>query len=86
MTTAPDDGRAATAPVPRDRSPWNWLLLVPVVLALAVPLYDRTEPRLAGVPFFYWFQLAVIPVGVTCTVLAYRAGRRRRTAGTGAAP
>ena len=69
---------ANPAPPPRrDASPWNWLLVVPVVLALAVPLYDRVEPKLGGIPFFYWFQLAVIPVGGTCTTLVHRAGTRR---------
>ena len=29
------------------------------------------EPTLGGVPFFYWFQLAVIPVGVLCTVTVH---------------
>ena len=68
---------AQQAPPPRrDASGWNWLLAVPVVLALAVPLYDTVEPRLLGIPFFYWFQLAVIPVGVACTTAVYRASRR----------
>lgn len=59
-----------------DRSPASWLLLVPILLVIWPPLYNRTDPELFGIPFFYWFQLAVIPVGVTCTVIAYRATRR----------
>ena len=39
------------------------LLLAPaVVIPLLVPLYDRTDPELFGFPFFFWFQLALIPV------------------------
>lgn len=33
------------------------LILIPVGLALAVPLYQRTDPTLAGIPFFFWFQM-----------------------------
>ncbi|WP_019633381.1 DUF3311 domain-containing protein [Actinomadura atramentaria] len=60
-----------------DRSPWNWLLLVPIVLPLTVPLFDRDGPRVAGFPAFYWIQFAFIPVGVVCTLVVYRATRKR---------
>ncbi len=72
---------ADVAPRRSDRSPWNWLLLVPIVVPLLVPLYNRDEPRLFGWPFFYWVQLAFVPLGVLATFLAYRATRRRPTAG-----
>jgi Protein of unknown function (DUF3311) len=58
-----------------DRSAWNWLLLVPLVVTLIPPLYNRTTPRLIGVPFFYWYQLVIISVGVVCTYLVYRRTR-----------
>jgi Protein of unknown function (DUF3311) len=61
-----------------DRTPANWLLLVPVLLVIWPPLYNKTDPQLFGIPFFYWYQLAVIPIGVACTVLVYRATMRRR--------
>ena len=41
-----------------DASPWNWLLLVPIVLPLIPGLYNRIEPTLFGIPFFYWCQLS----------------------------
>lgn len=41
-----------------DTSRWHWLLFVPIVLPLLPALYNRTEPRLLGLPFFYWCQLA----------------------------
>lgn len=59
----------------RDRSPWHWLLLVPLVVVLLPGLYDKTRPALFGVPFFYWYQLAVIAIGVTCTLVVYRRTR-----------
>jgi hypothetical protein len=64
------------APRRSDRSPWNWLLLIPIVVPLLVPFYNRTEPTLFGWPFFYWVQLAFVPLGVLTTVLVYRATRR----------
>jgi hypothetical protein len=71
----PDPG--ASGRTSSDRTPVNWLLLVPVLLVIWPPLYNRTDPTLFGIPFFYWFQLAVIPIGVTCTILVYRATARR---------
>lgn len=41
--------------------------MVPVVLALCVPLYQRTTPKLAGVPFFFWFQmLMAVAAAIAC--------------------
>jgi hypothetical protein len=40
-----------------DRNRWHWLLLVPIVLPLMPGLYNRIEPTLLGIPFFYWSQL-----------------------------
>ncbi|HET9655530.1 MAG TPA: DUF3311 domain-containing protein [Kineosporiaceae bacterium] len=70
----PDRGRIDRR---SERSPWNWLLLLPLLAVLYPPLYNRTDPWLFGMPFFYWYQLAVIPVSVVCTLLVYRAGRRK---------
>jgi uncharacterized membrane protein len=59
-----------------DRSPWNWLLLVPIVVPLLVPLYNHLEPTLFGWPLFYWLQLVFVALGVLTTVLVYRMTRR----------
>lgn len=48
------------------------LLLAPVAGLAAVPLYDRTQPRLLSIPFFYWYQLAWVPLGIGCLALAAR--------------
>jgi uncharacterized protein DUF3311 len=40
-----------------DASPWHWLLLFPIILPLVPSLYNRIEPTLLGLPFFYWCQL-----------------------------
>ena len=39
------------------RRAWYWLLTVPFIATLWVPLYAKTEPAIAGFPFFYWYQL-----------------------------
>jgi len=48
------------------------VLLAPaVVIPLLVPLYDSEDPTLFGFPFYFWFQLALIPVAVVLTGIAY---------------
>jgi hypothetical protein len=64
-----------------DRSPWNWLLLIPIVLPLLTFVYNRETPELFGWPFFFWFQLLFAPLAVLCTVTVfYRSRRSRRKA------
>lgn len=62
------------SPIPvrhSDRSWWNWLLVVPLLVVLFPPIYNRTTPELFGIPFFYWYQLAAVVVGVFCTYVVY---------------
>jgi uncharacterized protein DUF3311 len=74
---APPDGvPEAVAPRRSDRSPWNWLLLVPIVVPLLVPLYNATDPTIGGFPRFYWLQLLFVVLGVACTFVVYRMTRR----------
>ncbi|MFC5730151.1 MULTISPECIES: DUF3311 domain-containing protein [Nocardioides] len=44
--------------------------LFPVAATLAVPLYARVEPRIAGIPFFYWYQFACLALTGLCLTLA----------------
>jgi hypothetical protein len=75
--TAPD-----TAPDTAGRSRWHWLLAVPAIVPLLTPLYNRTEPVLAGIPFFYWCQLVFVGLVVGVITLVYQvtegAATRRR--------
>lgn len=73
MTTPPSD----EPPAKTDRSPWNWLLLLPIVIPLIPALYNSDEPRLLGFPLFYWLQLAFIILGVAATTIVYQAGKKR---------
>jgi hypothetical protein len=61
-----------------DRSPWNWLLLVPIAIPLMPFLFNSDEPRLLGFPLFYWLQIAFIALGVGTTTLVYQLTKRRR--------
>ena len=51
-------------------------LIVPCLLLLVPPLYNRVEPTLIGMPFFYWFQLILIPVAALGIYAADRLGKR----------
>jgi hypothetical protein len=64
--------------VPRrsDRSPWNWLLLVPILVPLIVPLYNAVDPKWGGWPRFYWLQMLFVILGVVTTTIVYRMTRR----------
>lgn len=48
------------------------LTLVPVVAVLNVPVYNHVTPRIAGIPFFYWYQFGCLIVAVICLVAAYK--------------
>ena len=71
-----DAPSAGVAPRRSDRSPWNWLLVVPIVVPLLVPLYNKVEPTLFGWPLFYWLQLVFVALGVLTTSVVYRMTRR----------
>ena len=53
---------------------WHWariLLIVPFVAALWVPFYNRIEPTLWSIPFFYWYQMLWIILSVAIIGLVY---------------
>jgi hypothetical protein len=49
---------------------WNLLLLLPLLL-LFPPLYDFDQPRLLGMPAFYWIQFAFVAISVVCVAIVY---------------
>jgi len=52
------------------------LLIVPFIGLLWVPFYDRAEPALAGIPFYYWYQMLWIFLGALALLPVYRAEER----------
>jgi hypothetical protein len=60
-----------------DASPWHWLLLIPVIVPLVVPIYNRVEPQLLGLPFFYWCQLAFAGLSAVVVAIVYLATKDR---------
>ena len=80
-SSTPSGGAPATGVTPQrsDRSPWNWLLLVPIVVPLIVPLYNSVDPTIGGWPRFYWLQLLWVVLGVATTSLVYLMTRRSST-------
>jgi hypothetical protein len=47
------------------------LLVIPFLGVLWVPFYNRIEPTLAGIPFFYWYQLAWVVLGAVVVLAVY---------------
>lgn len=63
----------AAGPSKLKRTVWLVILFIPFFVAIAVPLFNRIEPSLYGIPFFYWFQFVLIIVAAAVTGAAYKA-------------
>jgi hypothetical protein len=57
--------------------PIHLLLIVPFVAVLWVPFYNRPLPELAGIPFFYWYQLIWVPITAAILAAVYIADGRQ---------
>ncbi|MET7796375.1 DUF3311 domain-containing protein [Streptomyces decoyicus] len=51
-------------------------LIVPFVAMLWVSSYARVEPKFIGIPFFYWYQMAWVPISTVLTMIAYKLVQR----------
>jgi hypothetical protein len=49
------------------------LLLVPFIAVLWVPFYNRMEPMVAGIPFFYTYQMAWVLICAVIIGIVYKA-------------
>lgn len=54
-----------------ERSGWYLLFLIEFVMVLWPPFYNKIDPTLLGLPFFYWYQLLCVLVGAVITVVVY---------------
>jgi putative solute:sodium symporter small subunit len=55
-------------------------IVVPFIALLWVPLFNRVDPTLFGIPFFYWYQAAGTILGALCIVPVYLHVQRERRA------
>ena len=58
----------------KKRGGWSWwylLFVVQFVVILWPPLYNKAEPALMGIPFFYWFQLLWVLISAVLTAVVY---------------
>jgi hypothetical protein len=66
-------GRAA-AGRPREETTntgWYWLFVLPFVFLLPPFIYNTRSPELIGIPFFYWYQMAWVPITAVITLVVY---------------
>lgn len=72
MRKQPQFDRSAVAGV------LSWACLLTAVAGpLLVPLYMTDQPRLNGMPFFYWYQLMWIPLSAGLLTGAYLLNRHK---------
>jgi Protein of unknown function (DUF3311) len=74
---------------PPRRSPAVWvtatvLIVVAIALPLIVPIYARTTPKWGDFPFFYWYQLILVPVIAILCASCYLLLRTKPARGAGA--
>jgi hypothetical protein len=77
------DARPQDGPPPTDRrriAAACVCLAIPVVALLWVPSYAREDPKLGGIPFFFWYQFLWVFLCSALTWTAYKLtlGARRR--------
>jgi hypothetical protein len=74
MPEAPPDARPPV--VTPTRVVAGLCLLAPFVALLWVNSYSRLTPAFIGIPFFYWYQMAWVPVAAVLTYTAYALVRK----------
>ncbi|CAL9555250.1 DUF3311 domain-containing protein [Streptomyces sp. enrichment culture] len=58
-------------------------LFAPFVAMLWVGSYAKADPALAGIPFFYWYQMAWVVISTALTAVAYKLWQRDQRARRG---
>ena len=59
------------------------LLAIPIIALLWVGSYARETPKLAGFPFFFWYQFLWVFICAGCTYAAHRLVLAARKPGAG---
>ncbi len=56
---------------------WLTLLLGPFIGVLWVPFFNRVDPQLWGIPFFFWYQFLWVVISALVTAFVYFKSTRR---------
>lgn len=65
---------AGTGRSDQRRAGWSWwylLFLIQFIAVLWPPFYNKAEPSLIGLPFFYWYQLLWVILGAILTAIVH---------------
>ncbi|MEU9096957.1 DUF3311 domain-containing protein [Streptomyces sp. NPDC048361] len=47
-------------------------LIAPLVAMVWVGSYAKADPKLGGIPFFYWYQMLWVLISTALTMIAYK--------------
>jgi hypothetical protein len=61
----------------RRSSRWHWVLWIPLIIALFPWIFNRADPTLMGLPFYYWGQLAFALLCALLTAVVHVATKGR---------
>jgi hypothetical protein len=73
-------GRFTRTDAPKKRETgrgWYWLLVIPFLGVLFPTVYNSDSPEFIGIPFFWWYQMAWVPITALIMVVLYRATTRK---------
>jgi hypothetical protein len=76
---------ASSRKSPATRGAVAVLLTVAISGTLWVPFYARSMPKLGDFPFFYWYQLILVPTTAVLCWICYLLLRTKTTPGAGPA-
>jgi hypothetical protein len=51
---------------------WRLLLLIPFLGLVWVPFYNKVDPTIYGLPFFYWYQFIWVFITPALTWIVFR--------------
>jgi hypothetical protein len=81
LATGPEDPRmrgSVVTSAPLRRKGFQWLLVIPLVMPLLLPLYNTDAPRFWGLPFFYWYLMACGVVSTLIITFVYQVTKGRK--------
>ncbi len=63
-------------PKKAERGSWWYLLFaIQFIAVLYPPFFNKAEPTLLGLPYFYWYQLAWVLISAVLNAVIYVATR-----------